>query len=142
MNPEKELEIIESIIDRLEKTEYTIRGWLIALITGLTIALYSGKTSIDKWKFIVLGLSIIIVFLIIEILHRVPKLKAFKRADEIEKHLRGEIAKYDGPKIHLTLSGKRKLKEMLKDLIKIQTCLPYILLMLFILSLGLCYYLK
>jgi hypothetical protein len=122
----EELKILSAIIDRHEQTEYKIRGFCLALIAALTAGFFAKETELIAWGYILLSIIISAGFFMFEVFHRVPKLKAFKRADIVEEYLRSTEGTYDGPKIGLSLRGERwsLLREATKG---IPTYGPYIM---------------
>jgi hypothetical protein len=93
---------LEAIIGRYEGQEFQIRGWLFVLLGVLGAALYAEKPKLSGLVFSAVGGGLVWLYCSMELVVRVPKRKAYKRVEEIEKALRREIA-YDGPRISLTL---------------------------------------
>ena len=103
----EEWKLLASIIGRLEEVEYKIRSWLVALITALAVALYSKRLDLSVGSFALIGIILIIIFVWMDLIHRMPKRNAIKRDREIEEILR-EGRQYDGPKMSMTLAKPRR----------------------------------
>ena len=132
----EEWKLLASIIGRLEEVEYKIRSWLVALITALAVALYSKRLDLSVGSFALIGIILIIIFVWMDLIHRMPKRNAIKRDREIEEILR-EGRQYDGPKMSMTLAKPRRCG-MLQELWRMAWNTPYLqfLILVILLSLG------
>jgi uncharacterized membrane protein len=110
-----EWKLLSSIIARLEDTEYKIRSWLFALITGLAIVMYSDKTELHWIMFLIIGIILVWIFILMDLVHRMPKRYAIKRAGDIEEILK-KGKEYDGPRISSLADPERtgKWEEFLR----------------------------
>ncbi len=129
----EEWKMLSSIIGRLEDIEYKMRSWLFALITGLSIALYSKEINISWYSFIIIGYALIILFVLMDLMHRMPKRRAIERSKIVEDFLKkGGV--YDGPKISESLKNRegkwQEFKQMLPNT-------PYIQIFIIITLIGL-----
>ena len=120
---------LQGIIARLEDGEYKLRNWLLALLTGLCVAILSGKLTMSFFKFSALGQSIIFLFMVADLTHRIPKRRAIERAKKVEEFLRGAEEKYEGPNIAEMLGLRRTLPEYGRELWRMLKHTPYLPLM-------------
>jgi len=95
----EEWKALSALIARLESTEYTMRNWLIGLISTLVVALnVADKDPGVPWYVgLGLGVALIALFILMDLVHRMPKRYAIERSRTVDKCLRGEIP-YDGPR--------------------------------------------
>jgi hypothetical protein len=87
---------LQGIVSRLVGSEYHIRGWLLVLLGALVAALFSERTRLTGLLFGGVGAVIVALFCWMELVVRVPKRRAIRRAELVEASLRGE-REYDGP---------------------------------------------
>ena len=130
----EEWKLLNSVIARLEDVEYKIRSWLIALITGLAVALYSNKIDLPVLGFAIITILLIVIFAWMDLIHRIPKRYAIDRAKEVEKILKGENAIYDGPLMSKSLSEPRK-KMMRTELCRMFVNTPYVQILILVILL-------
>jgi hypothetical protein len=81
----EELRQLHLIIARFEDHTFKIRNWLYAFIGGLGVLLYAKDARLTWLIFLLAGLLATILFLWIEVYHRVQMMFAIMRSDEIEK---------------------------------------------------------
>jgi hypothetical protein len=108
----KEYEILQQKIGDWGKTVFTIRGWLITLIGGLTVALLTEK--LPPFGFFVISVLIILPLLFSELVELAWQRKAITRAAEVETALR-EGRGYKGPAIGAELSTSAKWGAMFRE---------------------------
>jgi hypothetical protein len=128
-----EYKILQDLITRLENNEFKIRGWLFTIITGLSLAYFSKNIMINAIGYLIVSIFCIMMFLVYELLHRIPKMKAFHRVKCLEDIIKKE-GNYKGPKLYQSLTGKRSLNEMLKEFKKVQIWLPYLMIIIIIIA--------
>jgi hypothetical protein len=116
---------LQTIIGRLEDGEYKLRNWLIAILTALSVAAFSEKLNITFSDFLLLGWTIICVFMLAELSHRIPKRKAIQREQKIEKYIR-EGKGYDGPRIADVLTSGRTFGEAAIEFGRMIRHAPYV----------------
>jgi hypothetical protein len=121
----EELKILSSIIGRIENAIYQRQGWLLTLITGLTLALLKDNPLICKQQFLAISIPITIVFYIADIVQRVPVHRAILRSENVEKSLR-ENNNFDSPLISKSLSEGNNIKDFLKIAHKLRVYAPYL----------------
>ena len=126
----EEWKLLESIIGRQEQIIFQMRRWLYALITALIIAYISGKATLLKCEFLLLGIVLIVLFLVVECLQRGPLRRAIKRAKSIEASIRGPepYEKYNGPELSDRLSSSRfrdDFYDAINELIVTRVWFPY-----------------
>ncbi len=133
MNAEKELELLQSIVNQWVGFSFKIRGWLLALITGLTVGYLSGKIEFGGVVYLAISASLIACFWIIDQSQRVVAGLAIKRMQHIEELLRSDHP-YDGPRITESLLPALKplfvLKEVFKASFQALSFIPYFVLLL------------
>ena len=122
----KELEILQGVISKQEDIRLKIRGWYIAIVSALLLAFVSKELNINKFEFITTAILISILFLWLEVIHRVAESRAMVRAKEVETMLRDEI-ELDNPKIGLTLGKSNNFKEQLTALNNVRIYTTYII---------------
>ena len=101
----EELKILSSIIGRIEGLIYQRQGWLLTLITGLTVAEVSlrDNPSIHAYQFALISVAITVVFYIADLVQRVTVHRAIVRSGIVESSLSDSAKKYDGLKISESL---------------------------------------
>lgn len=93
----------QRIVIHHEQLIYHIRGWLITLVTAISIAaLKHPEPIIGSFAFIGLGGSLVFLFYALEMYMRVPLHRTIKRAREIEASMRRE-KEYDGLRLSACL---------------------------------------
>ena len=128
----EEWKLLQAIIGRLENNEYKIRSWLIALLTALGVGLFSGKIPLlNPAEFLTMSALLILLFLFIELIHRIPKRRAMNRVGYIEKCLRTGTG-YCGPKIRKELSQRARFVPMFRELLILPVYGFYILVILMV----------
>jgi hypothetical protein len=133
----EEWKLASSVIGRLENVEHQMRNWLFALLTALTVALYSKDIDLSGISFIIIGLLLVTTFVWMDLMHRIPKRSAIELSKKIEESLKDNNIEYAGPSLSTALAGKRigkwnELKRMLKNT-------PYVQIMILVVLLGLAY---
>lgn len=128
-----EYKILQDIIARLENNEFKIRGWLFSIITALSVTYFSKKIDIGEIGYLIVSIFCTLIFLVYELLHRIPKRKAFDRVKYLDRVIK-EGGNYDGPELYSSLSGKRSFNEIWQDFKNIQIWLPYLMIILFIIT--------
>jgi hypothetical protein len=101
----EEWRLLQSIISRHETIEFQIRGWLLVLLVALVAALYADRTRLNNAAFGGIGAALVLLFLVMELIVRIPKRLAIRRVALVEAMLRGE-KEYDGPGISLSLANR------------------------------------
>ena len=108
MNPQdiaiEELRQLQSVINRMEQLEFQVRAWLLALLGAMVAARLTNPNRLTGMQFLILGVMLSFVFLLMELVVRIPKRKAIKRVWRVEGALRGDCV-YDGPRISISLSA-------------------------------------
>ncbi len=86
-----------SIVSHQEVLIFRIRSWYLTLVTAVTVLLLrSGQDiAVEPEPYFLLCAVLTILFLWLEVLHRIPLRKAVSRARAIEPAIRGESG-YDG----------------------------------------------
>jgi len=104
---------LQTIIGRLDTLEYQHRGWLFVILGALVAGSITKPHTIEPGVFLLLGLSIVIIFCVMELMTRMPKRSSIDRAKFVEhvlqgkefKNRRGEVIEYKGPDTANSLSG-------------------------------------
>jgi len=115
----EESKALSTLIARLEGTEYTMRNWLMgllpALLVILNLPLYVDKIDVNVPWYVgfTLGVALITLFMLMDLVHRMPKRYAIERSKRVSKCLRGEIP-YDGPRYPSDISPRNRLDPMRK----------------------------
>lgn len=131
----EELKILQGIAQNQEELRFKIRGWCLALVTAFSVAFLSEKVKFCGGQFILISSLIVVLFLWLDVLYRVAQDRAFARAKDVEKYLRG-TGDYSGPLIRNSLSVPNSVKDQCESLNNIRVYGPYVLLFLIILSIG------
>jgi hypothetical protein len=121
----EELKILSSVIGRIENAIYQQKGWLLTLITGLTLALLKDNPFICKQQFLAISIPITIVFYIADVIQRVPVHRAIFRSEKVEKSLR-ENNNFDSPLISKSLSEGNNFKDFFKIANKFRVYAQYL----------------
>lgn len=121
----EELKLLSSIIGRIENAIHQRQGWLLTLITGLTLVLLKDDPIINKGQFAIISLLITIIFYIADIVQRVPVHLAVGRSREVESFLSGKQADYDGPRISDTLGQGSGIKDCMSICFRVRVWAPY-----------------
>jgi len=129
----EELKIVEEIINYQESIRFKFLGWLITIISAISVAFLSSKLNISQNSFLLLSTLIIMIFLWLDTIHRVAVDRAIERAGKIERYLRAENKKYDGPKIGESISIKNGIKYQIIALANIRVYSPYLALFIAVL---------
>ncbi len=123
----EEYKLLQSIAEAQETLRFKIRGWCVALITALSVAVLSQKIHFSGGQFLSLASVIVLMFLWLDVLYRVAQDRALDRAKVVEKSLQGLI-EYDGPKIRDKLSVQNSLADQVHALKNVRIYGPYLLL--------------
>jgi hypothetical protein len=94
----EEFKLLQATVARQEGIRFQIRSWNIALLTALTVSFVASNSPISKGKYLVASIGLAILFLWLEVIHRVAEDRALRRSAVVEAALRDEIP-YDGPQI-------------------------------------------
>jgi len=126
---------LQDIVSRLEGSEYHVRGWLLVLLGALVAALFSERTRLTGLLFGGVGAVIVALFCWMELVVRVPKRRAIRRADLVEASLRGE-REYDGPLLgrSLTRHGGGPSWEIMRDELRIRQFWGFYVAVLFVVA--------
>ena len=115
----------ESIIARLENSINQRQAWFFALITALVVLLLQKDPLLSGWQFLCLGLAVVVVFLVTDVIQRVPVGRAIRRASAIESALRsGE--EYQGSLLSQSLSEGSFWTDMLISACRLRVLWPYV----------------
>jgi len=131
----EEWKLLSATIARLEDVEYKMRSWLLALITGLAVALYSENIDLPVVGFMIIGILLVIVFAWMDLIHRMPKRKAIERSKEVEESLRKGGPAYSGPLMCVKLTARRTGKR--EELKRMFWNTPYVQILILVILLGL-----
>jgi hypothetical protein len=96
----EELRSLNDKISFQEEARAKVKNWAIGLITAISIAFLSDKVAFSRRGYLTISIGITILFLWLDIVHRVAQDRAIMRADQVERYLR-EGTGYDGPRIGL-----------------------------------------
>jgi hypothetical protein len=110
----EELKMLQQIIGRYDDHEIKIRSWLLGLLVALSIARYSEKIHMPGAWLGYLASGLVVLFLFIEVIHRIPKRKAIDRVAEVERAIRGECD-YDGPRINEKLTQSAQVTKVIAE---------------------------
>lgn len=131
----EEFKLLQGIARDQEELRFKIRGWCVALITALSVALLSNEIELPRKEYFLVSLMILLLFLWLDVLYRVAQDRALRRAKVVEKVLQNKCA-YSGPCIRESLSVKNSLAEQLRSLNNIRVYSPYLLLAVTIMVVG------
>ncbi len=92
-----ELKLLSDFIARQEDIRLRIRGWNLALISGLTVAQASDELSLSAFAYLILGLGILLTGWFIEAWHAMAQFGGILRNHQVEEFLQGKSNKYEGP---------------------------------------------
>ena len=124
----EELRQIQAIVARHEDHAFKIRNVMYALLTALTVPLFSEKKLIPGKSFLVLASIVMVLFLIVELVHRGFVRLAIDRGRDVEEMIRGKKP-YDGPLIAESLGQQRLMSMMLSELRMPSIAVHYICLL-------------
>lgn len=124
----EELKLLQGIAEAQETLRFKIRGWCVALITALSVAVLSHKILFPVGQFLLIAMVIMLTFLWLDVLYRVAQDRALKRAKLVEESLRG-LVKYDGPKVRESLSVPNSVADQMLSLNNVRVYGPYLLLL-------------
>ena len=110
----EEIKIHQEVIARKERNVQQIRGWLMTLITALVASMFVRKGLLTPPTFVVIGSSMVIAFLCIEIFQYRPIRRASQRVQEIEIAI--ENGNYSGPVVSRMLGQRLTVEEWKKEL--------------------------
>lgn len=92
-----ELRLLSDFIRGQEEVRLKIRGWNLALISGLTVAQASSDLSLGTSAYVLLGLGIVATGWFLEAWHAMAQFGGILRNYEVEEFLQGASDHYDGP---------------------------------------------
>ena len=121
----EELKILSTIIGRIENAIYQKQGWLLTLITGLTLAVFKDNPFICKQQFLAISIPITIVFYIADVVQRIPVHRAIKRSKKVERSLEKNNS-FDSPSISESLSKGKSIKDFFAIAKKFRVFAPYL----------------
>lgn len=127
----EELKALQNIISSQEETRAKVKNWAVGLISAISVAFLTQKASFSRKGYFVISIGITILFLWLDVVHRVAQNRAIQRSNEVERILREE-ADYDGPKIGATLAVANTLREQIRALNNIRLYIPYIVLIIIV----------
>ena len=131
MEPEvialEEFKLVQSIINNQEQIRVKVVGWCIATISAISVAYLSKKFQFSPGSYFAVSLTIIVIFLWLDTVHRVAVDRAIIRSGEIESFFRKEVD-YDGPKIGKSISVKNGIPYQLRSLKNVRVYGPYVAL--------------
>jgi|SRR3954447_24142729 len=127
----EELKTLQSIISKHDDLRAQVLGWCVALITGLTVAYLSKPVEIDRWGFVALSVSIVLLFLWVSVSYKVAQDRAIERARTIESQIRAQ-ATYDGPLVTDSLSRANRWPDQKKALNNVRVWGPFASLLLLV----------
>lgn len=107
----EELRQVQAIVARHEDHAFKIRGVLYALLTALTLPLFAERRVISGQTFLTLSGIAVLLFLVVELVHRAFVRLAILRGARIEEIMRNKEP-YDGPKIAISLGQSRVIEMM------------------------------
>ena len=127
----EELKILFSIISRHDDLSFKIKKWAITINSALIIGIASGKiTEYIANNYLILFLPVLpLIFLWIDVIHRVAMDRAIKRQADVEECVRNNN-NYDGPKIDMTLSKPNSFKDQMKALNNVRMYFIYLILVI------------
>jgi len=141
-----ELRTLQEIIARHENHEFRIKGWFVAIIGGLAVAIYSVHVPLDLWEYISVATVAAVSFWLWLLYHRDIVRLATERVSAIENSLRIETTitqlpmaiAYDGPKVAISLRKRFPFRTLIRDLIlDEQLFSPFIIAVLYLFLIGL-----
>lgn len=98
-----------SIVSHHENLIFLMRGWLLTLITGMSLLLVKQDNEfMSRIQYLVLSSALIALFFILEVFLRPPVRNAIRRARKIERVLRKEI-QYDGFQLSTSMGQRPDL---------------------------------
>ncbi len=86
----KELELLQAIIARQDDFKERTKAIVVAIISALTAAMYSEDVGLPPKAFLVMALSVAVLFAVLESVYGITEINAETRVKKIEKFLRGE----------------------------------------------------
>jgi hypothetical protein len=128
----EEMKLLSSIIGRIENSIYKQKGWLLTLVTGLSLALLKDEPFISKQQYLFISILITILFLIVDGIQRVPVHRAILRSRDVETSLR-ENKNFDSPLISASLRKGNDIKDAFEMIRGIRVYFTYLAVILFIL---------
>ena len=120
----EEWKLCQSVIANQEAIIYKRQSLLVTVIGAATaIALPSDVHLLEPSGYLLLSLCIIVLFFILEVIQRLPHIRAIKRATEVEEDLRK--SKYEGPNLSHHLGHGGRWTDALVSLTRIRVLAPY-----------------
>lgn len=132
-----EMKILRDIAKHQEDQRLKIKGWLITLVTALSIAYLTKKLSISALQYVGLSLLLSVLFLWLDVVFKVAQNRALKRCADVENYLRVGAGNFDGPLISVTLSKANTCSEQLAALNNVRVYGVYVLLAISVSIIGL-----
>lgn len=93
-----ELKELQAIVSRHEEHAFKVRGYLYVIIGAMTTSLFLEKPYLSQAGYAGGCAIAIVLFMMMELIHRCYAARAIARVSDIEKALRGDVH-YGGPKI-------------------------------------------
>ena len=135
----EEWKVLQGAIQNQLKAVLRIRGWGFALITAIAFGYVGTRFEITQLQYLVLSLGVAVLFLWMELPHRVVQYLAIQRSIEVERMLRGE-ADYDGPRLSEALEQASNIRKNLKLSIQVVSnaliYLPFSILILVVILIS------
>ncbi len=94
----EELKELQAIVSRHEEHAFKVRGYLYVIIGAMTTSLFLEKPYLSPVGYAGGCAIAIVLFMIMELIHRCYAARAIARVSDVEKALRGELD-YRGPQI-------------------------------------------
>ena len=103
--PWEEFKVIQDKIDRISDFRFRVRGWVVALVTGLLLAAVSEKIPVPAFAYLFAMLPLAL-FHVMEARQDAWHAALSSRAIRLERKLRGKEG--FSPRLASTLLGKRR----------------------------------
>jgi hypothetical protein len=130
-----ELQRLQEIIARHEDHAFKVRGVMYGLLGALSIPLFSDKKVITGETFLILAGIVVLLFLLVELVHRSFVRLAIIRSMTVEEMIRTG-KKYDGPLVGISLGQKLLPKIMFEEIFVPSFGLHYTCLILAVIAIG------
>jgi hypothetical protein len=131
----EELKLLQAVIHKQDDARSHIVGWSVAVVVALTVAYLSDKGLTGK-TYCFLGTVVVLLFLWLDVVHKVAQDRAISRVKAIEKSIRTGTY-YIGPCIAGTLTRPNTLYEQCLAARNVRVWAPYATLFLTVLLVSL-----